>query len=210
MANRNFPNSRIYTGHVMPVLIDGNFVIGASGAVGTVKGPYIESITHLGTGLYQIKLQDNYNRYYGGWTGFVSPVTGSAIDPNAGATGSAYIITTVGDTDWTTAGVPAGVTPAVGVGFVLAAAPSAGTGRVKLVADSGISRIEVVGDSNLTLDPSSPNQGAVILMQCLQAQVPSATTQGTPIQYALANPAQGSVLGFTCYMSNSSILINGE
>lgn len=202
MANRNFANSRMYTGHVMPVLLDGSAVIGSSGAVGTVKGPYIKSVTHLATGLYQIQMQDNYNRYLGGYSGFVSPASGSAIDPASGTVGLPYIIISVGNSDWTTAGVPAGVTPAPGVGFVLAAAPASGTGTVKAVISSGIASVEVIGDSNLTSAPMGPNTvgalGAIILLACYNGSG------------ALTDPAPGSVLGFASEMSNSSILIQGE
>jgi hypothetical protein len=198
MANRNFANSRIYTGHVMPVLIDGSAVIGAAGAVGTVKGPYVKSVTHMGTGLYQIKLADNYSRYFSGSAAFVSPLSGSNVDPHTVTPGTPCVITVVGSTDWATAGVPAGVTPAPGVGLALAAQPAAGTGRVQTVGASGIMSVEAIGNQNLTLDPSSPNQGAIILFQCLN-------TSGAP-----TDPAAGSVLGFTCYLSNSSIQIQGE
>ena len=34
MANRNFANSRMYTGHVMPVLLDCNFVVDSTNGNG--------------------------------------------------------------------------------------------------------------------------------------------------------------------------------
>lgn len=206
MANRNFPNSRIYTGHVMPVLLDCNFPIGAAGAVGTVKGPFIKSVTRTGVGTYQIKMQDNYSRYYGSTHSIASPATGAAIDPNAGAVGANYIITAVGNTNWTTAGVPAGVTPAIGVGFTLAAAPAAGTGRIKTATSSGIASIEVVGDSSLTSAPNTApaTVGAIIMVQCF-----GPTAAGNTALIA-TDPANGSTLQLTFYMSNSSITIQGE
>jgi hypothetical protein len=48
MANRNFANSRIYTGHVMPVLIDCNFVVDSTNGNGlgirSLKGPYVKNV----------------------------------------------------------------------------------------------------------------------------------------------------------------------
>lgn len=64
MANRNFANSRIYTGHVMPVALDCHFNVGASGAVSSMKGAYITSVTRLGVGKYKIKANDPYNNFY--------------------------------------------------------------------------------------------------------------------------------------------------
>ena len=48
-----------------------NFVVGGSGAVGTVKGAGVASITHSGTGLYRITFEDAYNRFLSGGSGFV-------------------------------------------------------------------------------------------------------------------------------------------
>lgn len=196
----------MFTGHAFPVLLDLNFVVGSSGAVGTTKGPYIKSVTRKGVGAYEIKLSDNYNRYYGGFSGFVAPSTGSAIDPNTGTVGKAYVITTVGDTDWSTAGLSAGLTAAVGQSLILAAAPAAGTGRVKAIASAGITSIQVVGNANLMCNPSpsNGNVGAVINIQCFGN---TSTSDSTQIP---ADPAAGSVLSLAVYMSNSSLLVNGE
>lgn len=61
MANRNFPNGKaIYSQHVAPVLLDAQIVIGASGAVSSFTGKYIQSIANSGTGQYTVVLDDNY------------------------------------------------------------------------------------------------------------------------------------------------------
>lgn len=197
----------------MPVLLDVSIPIGATGAVGTISGPYVSSVTRMAAGIYQIKLQDNYSRFYLGNAQMISPITGSAADPHGLTVGTLYSITTVGNTDWATAGIPAGVTAAIGVSFVLAAQPAAGTGRMKAVSNSGIAKVELAGDPTLTISPMVANsgaQGAVILVQCLQAQIAAATTQGTPVQYAPADPTDGSVLKISMLLSNSSVTINGE
>lgn len=224
MANRNFANSRVYSGHVMPVELEVSIPIGASGAVGTIAGAYISSVTLLATGMYQIQLQDNYAGYYMGSHQFISPVTGSAlaIDSVSAAltVGAAYQITTVGtntDAAWRAIGVPAGVAIAVGVPFVALATGSGatGTGRVKAVAaGAGIDKVELIGNPNTTLAPVSATGagalGGIITIQCLQAQIGAATTQGTALQYAAANPASGSTLNLRFLLSNSSVTIGGN
>lgn len=210
MANRNFANSRIYTGHVMPVLLDCNIAIGSTGAVGTVKGPYVTSVTRLGVGAYQIKLNDNYSLAYNVMASLSVAPTGSNINLTTGLTiGQAYIITAVGTSttaNWQTAGLPAGITPAVGVGFVaITAAAGTGTGTVKAVAPSGIVTVEAVGNQSLTSAPDpAVSQGAVILIQCYGSTSSSVTT------LIPADPANGSTLFVEALMSNSSITINGE
>lgn len=224
MANRNFANSRVYSGHVMPVEIDVSIPIGSSGAVGTIAGAYISSVTKMATGMYQIKLQDNYSGYYFGGYQFISPVTGSAlaIDSVSAAltVGAAYQVTTVGnntDAAWRAVGVPAGVTIAVGVGFIALATGSgaSGTGRVKAIATgSGIDKVELISDPNYTIAPMSTTGagalGTLITLQTLQAQIGSATTQGTALQYAVASPADGSTLKLKFLLSNSSVTIGGN
>lgn len=204
MANRSFTRS-MYSLHAMPVALDCNVAIGATGAVGTIAGTGISGITRLDVGTYQIKLQDNYNRLYGLDATLQPPLTGSATDPHSETTGHVYQITTVGNTDWTTAGVPAGVTPAVGVAFLLAAQPATGTGRVKTIGVSGIQCVEIVGVTNTTIAPSgAANIGALITIQCLGATSSSVTT------LIPTDPASGSVLYVQMLLSNSSLVVQGE
>src|ERR1700691_3539946 len=91
MANRNFANSRMYTGHVSPVLIDCNFIVDSTNGNGlgirSLKGPVIENVfMHTSAplagsgnpnpepGVIVVQLADNYNRYLGGFSGEVSPL----------------------------------------------------------------------------------------------------------------------------------------
>lgn len=227
MANRNFPNSRIYTGHVMPVLLDCNFVVDSTNGNGlgirSLKGPFVAnafmhtSSTPAGgnpnpaAGTIVIQLQDNFNRSYSGFNASVSPASGSAvkIDNSAMTAGVAYIITTLGNATaakWHAIGVPAGVTPAVGVSFIAASNGGAGntlTSRVMTTAaaGSGIMSIETVGDPNLSIAPNpGANQGygASFILQCRD------------ITGAIAAPADGTVISLSFYLSNSSVLVGGE
>lgn len=227
MANRNFANSRIYTGHVMPVMIDCNFVVDSTNGNGlgirSLKGPYVQAVymhtsatpaatnPNPASGTIVVQLQDNYSRSYCGFNTIVSPASGSAvkIDNAALTPGVAYVITTLGDAlaaTWHTLGVPAGVTPAVGVSFIAASAGGSGntsTSRVmaSAAAGSGVASIETVGDPNASIAPLlSANQGfgAQFILQARD--------------YAGAGvaPADGTVISLTFILSNSSVLIQGE
>ena len=59
MANRNFP-SKIYSMHVMPIMLDLQINIGAAGAVSSFTGAGTKSVTLTAPGQYSIVLQDNY------------------------------------------------------------------------------------------------------------------------------------------------------
>lgn len=203
MANRYFTQF-FYTLHKMPVLIDCNFAIGGTGAVGTVKGPGVKAITRLAAGVYQIQFQDNYYKYFGMDFSVSSPVTGSNVNAGSFSAGTSYVITALGTTNWNAIGLPTGVTAAVGQGFV-ATGVGAGTGTAKAVAPSGIATIETLGDPSLELAPMpTTNQGASIIIQCLSATSSSVTT------LVPADPVSGTQLYLTFYLSNSSVTVQSE
>ena len=102
-----------------PVLLDLNFIVDAANPNGlgvrSVKGQGVENVfmhtsgsagkgpngylnPNPAVGLALIQLSYNYSRYYGGFSGFVSPVTGSNLAINASAltAGQPYVITSVG------------------------------------------------------------------------------------------------------------------
>lgn len=227
MANRRFTQF-FNTLHTKPVLLDCNFVIDAANGNGlgqrSLKGPGIAQVfahTSFGTpavfngvtnrvpaGFLQIFLSDNYNRYFGGFSGFVSPVSGTPILVTTGTTqGLVYIIVSVGTTtldQWQKLGLPIGITPAVGVAFVAKATTTAtGTGVIEVpaAAGAGVDEIEVIGDPNLTIVSSVasglPAANPYIIVRCMA-------------NLAVAQPADGAVAGLSFYMSSSSILIDGE
>lgn len=86
--------------------------------------------------------------------------------------------------DWQGVGVPKGVVPAVGVSFIaIAAGFSVGggsTGLVKADGISGVSSVEIIGNSDLSLGPipmsGSPNVGSWILIKFLAATSAGVTT----------------------------------
>jgi len=228
MANRNFASGgKLYSMHVMPVLLDCNFVVDSTNGNGlgirSLKGPMIQAVymhtsatpaagsPNPASGTIVVQLSDKYNRSFSGFNAIVSPVSGSAlkIDNSALTQGVAYIITTLGDAtaaQWHTLGVPAGVTPAPGVSFIAAsvgAGSNSSSSRVMATAalGSNIASIETVGDPNLSINPDptkSQGFGAQFILQCRD------------YQGALVAPADGSVLSIAFYLSNSSIQVQGE
>ena len=234
MANRR--TYQFYnTFHARPVQLDCNFVVDQANGNGlgirNLKGPGIANVymhtdhaTSNGNpnwvagnpnpqvGVILVQFQDSYARYFGGFSGFVVPVSGSPLAVTAtGANlsvGNVYIIVATGTTsaaEWVTLGVPVGVTPAVGVSFVAAATGAgAGTGFVEVPASgaSGLANnIQVIGDPNTTV---ISNTYPYMTVGCYGATNSSTTTQ------VLTAPAAGSVIGMTFVMSNSSLLVQGE
>lgn len=228
MANRNWASGgKVYSMHVSPVLLDCSFTVDVADSEGlgitNLKGPAIEAVYMHSTaatpsdlnpasGTIVVQLSDNYNRsFISGVHAIASPNSGSdvKIDNSAMTAGVAYTITTLGNATeqkWHDIGVPAGVTPAVGVSFIAASDGGSGntlTSRVQATAatGSGIASIEVVGDPNKSIAPDpSANQGfgGQIILQCRD--------------YAgsIAAPADGSVISLAFYLSNSSIQVMGE
>lgn len=236
MANRNFPSNKLYNSHVMPVLVDMQIAIGNTGAPTVSSAPLVQSVTRLAAGIYQIQLKDNYNSLLGMWADAIAPVSGSATDPHSIAANTLIQITTVGNTDWHTAGLSASITPAVGVTFYMTAQPgSATTGFAKTIGSSGVSKIELCGQMMNSNNPQ-PNNGAVIIVKCLaqSAAAPTLTMDsytpagtndsatppiftGTPavltgtisapaLSSAAADPASGSKLQIALYLNNSSVM----
>lgn len=211
----------------MPVLLDCNFIVDSANGNGlgirSLKGPFVQAVymhtsstpaagsPNPASGTIVVQLQDNFNRSYTGGHSIISPLSGSAlkIDNAALTPGVAYVITTLGDATaakWQSIGVPAGITPAVGVSFICSSAGGSvntSTSRVMATAAAGsvVASIEVVGDPNLSIAPSRlSNQtfGAQLIMQCRD------------YAGALVAPVDGSVISLSFLLSNSSVLVQGE
>lgn len=210
----------------MPVQIDCNFVVDSTNGNGlgirSLKGPYVKAVymhtsatpdplnPNPASGTILVQMSDNFNRSYTGGNAIVSPVSGTPIAILASGAaltpGVAYVIVSLGTStsaDWHTLGVPAGVSPAVGVAFIaLATGAGVGSGSVEITAaaGSGIASIETVGDPNLSISPDQSLQsyGASFILQCRD------------YAGAIAAPANGSVISLAFLLSNSSVLIQGE
>lgn len=235
MANRFFPNAgHFYSTHNVPVQIDCNFIVDHTNGNGlgirSLKGAGILNVfmntnqtpgvgngsvtnPNPAAGTILVQFVDNYNRIFTGSYSLVSPVgTPIKIDNSAMTPGVAYVITTLGDASaakWVSIGVPAGVTPAVGVAFIASTdggSVNTSTSRVAPTAAAGSAcfQIESVGDGNLSIAPNQALQpyGANVILQTRNA------TSGGVSQIAAV--ADGTVISLNFIMSNSSVLIAGE
>jgi hypothetical protein len=153
------------------------------------------------SGVILVQMNNNYNYYLGGNVGFVSPVSGSPVTSTTA--GTSYVIVSLGTTtlaQWQAAGLPAGVTPAVGVAFVATATGAiGGTGAVEAsaTAGSGITNVEVFGDAHLSNTSSIAQYGGMwILSKCFASGTQTA-------------PADGSVCGMLLTFDASSVTIDG-
>ena len=169
---------------------------GHAGATITLQSP---NNPQPAAGVIVVTLQDNYNRYLGGYAGFASPLSGSTI--TSGMTiGASYVLVTLGSSSLTqlqAAGLPVQITPAVGVSFIAAATSIAGGAAVQApaAAGSGIDHIEILGDSNLmngngNYSPGGQN-GMQLILLCYKNGV-------------LTAPANNTVIGLNIYLNNSA------
>jgi hypothetical protein len=117
--SQGYNGGRFYSFLNRPVLIDCNFVVDNSNGNGlgirNLKGSGVQNVFMHTTatpgigangqlnpnpapGLVLVQLANNYNRYAGGFSGFVSPVTGSTIAINGSAltVGNPYVIVSPG------------------------------------------------------------------------------------------------------------------
>lgn len=155
-------------------------------------------------GLIQVTLQDNYNAYLGGYSGFAAPVSGTPITISTGSSltaGHVYIIVSLGTTtqaQWQAVGLSPSIKAAVGVSFIATATSGSGTGVVEAPATAGsnIDHIEVIGDANLMNNSlgatiAGGGIGMIFQLACYKAN-------------ALTAPAAGTVIGLNFYMNDSA------
>lgn len=155
------------------------------------------------SGTIVVQLQDRYNRLFDFDFSIISPNSGaSLLVASAGLTvGVAYVITILGNTSvaqWHALGVPAGITPAVGVAFIAAATSATGTGAVQISAalGSSVASIELIGNPNLSVAPdptSTQGYAAQFIFQCRD------------YAGAIVAPAAGSIIAIDLYLSDSSV-----
>lgn len=109
-----YNGGRSYSFLNKPVLITCNFVVDSTNGNGlgvrNLKGSGVQNVfmhtsatpaagnPNPASGYALVQLANNYNRYAGGFSGFVSPTTGGSLAINASAltVGSPYVITSVG------------------------------------------------------------------------------------------------------------------
>ena len=222
---QNLPNAgHFYSNIVKPIDINIQFTVDATNGNGVkslksngyAASVYMNCSTtasaanpNPAAGLIQVQLAGNYNKYIGTSNSIRTPQTGSDIKIDNGATltiGAVYVITTLGNAtgaQWTTLGVPAGVTPAVDVSFI-AKATGAGSGntstsRVQAPATTGsaITGIETVGDPTVMINSAAATNGGMILQfRCMASGTQTA-------------PAAGSVISLRIRLDGSSTTVDG-
>jgi hypothetical protein len=161
-------------------------------------------------GIIYVTFQDNFNYYYFGTAGFVSPLSGTPISISTGSSltiGNPYTIVSLGTTttaQWVAVGVPIGTNPQIGVTFIASNTSGSGTGMVEapLATGSGVDHAEPLGDPNTTITSQAANVagvggGAYMVLQCFK-------------NTAITAPANGTVVGLSFFFSNSYIQIRGD
>lgn len=221
-APQNLPNAgHFYSNIVKPIDINLNFIVDAANGNGlgtrSVKSNgYVNNVfMHTGStpgsnngqlnpnpavGYVMITLKGNFNRYIGGFGGAIAPLTSTGTTSTT--TGNPYVITSIGTTtlaQFQAAGLPKGITPAVGAGFIaIATGAIGGSGTVGVPAASTVLSIQPVGDANQTLanSNSAANGGAMLLVSLIGAA-------------GIVTPSDGTVIGMTIRLDGSSVNIDG-
>lgn len=145
------------------------------------------------SGYILVQLASKYFGYVGGYSGWVSPLSGSNVNISSGLTQhNPYVIVSVGTStaaNWQAVGLPAGLTPTVGQAFI-ATTSSAGTGtgivQAPLATSAGVLLTDVIGDAGQSAGATS---GANILIRVLGATNSSTTT------LVATAPADNTVIG---------------
>ncbi|CAN5950594.1 unnamed protein product [Sphagnum jensenii] len=214
MANRR-DIQFMYSSHNKATVLDCSFIVDSTNGNGfgvrsfknsaRVASVYMHSTVpnslnpNPESGIIVVNLQDNYARYLSGYSGFVSPLSGSTI--TSGLTiGAPYVIVSLGSStvaQWQTAGLATTITPAIGASFIAKATSIAGGGAVQApaTAGSGIDHIEVIGDPNVMNNSSASVLGQGGGMQFIL---------GCYYNDAITAPADGTTIGLNFYLNNSA------
>lgn len=234
MANRSFANSRMYTGHVMPVLLDCSFVVDSTNGNGlgirSLKGPYVQNVfmhttatpglgnanpmfpgifptnPNPAVGNIIITMQDNYSKAYIGGFSIISPLGALVVITGGLVIGAVYVIAIVGD---------ATLADWAAVGLPAGIPPAVGASFVASSAGAGASVITRValtaaaGSGIAQMEVVGDSNTAI-------APLPASTfgarfiIQTRSYANALAAPVDGTVIALSFLLGNSSVLVGGE
>ena len=214
MANRNWLSQKLYQMEAYPVLVSCTFTVDSTAPAGvtnltggTVQAVYMNSSAPSSAnpnpvaGVIQIRLQDNYSKLLGVSAMVQEPPSGTPL--TSVSLGVPYLITSVGTTtlaQWQAKGLPAGVTPAVGVMFIATAAGAlGGTGEVQTGLDVQAPEISLAGVANANLQRSNSmvNGGAILTLITRAAGSVTALRDGTVVRVNML-------------LSNSSVQVQGQ
>lgn len=224
MAKRRFTSQFLYQFEAFPVLLTSTFKVDstAPNGVTNLQGEGISAIymnssapsaanPNPAAGIILVQLQDSYFRSLGLFSSFSSPQTGSDLTSTvANVTNVISVLGTATLAQWQAVGLPKGVVPKVGVGFIAtSAAAIGGSGAVKIVlaTGSGITNLEYA---------SGPSAGVAETAK-LAAPLPPVGSQagGQIILRAYKNsvltaPASGTFIHLGMLLSNSSVTVAGQ
>lgn len=188
----------------------GSITIGGTGSVATSSSGTggLASVTRLGTGVYQIKFQDNFYSYVKSEFNWQSGTAGANVGDGTFVASTVYQIVTVGDTDWGGLGLPSGYGTAAGMAFVASGTgDGAKTGVAKAIstAGSGIVKVDVVQSASAYLTNTKPNMntGTAGLGSSIIIFTLGASGTDTMVM-APANPTAGAILNFEVVFRDSS------
>lgn len=186
--------------------IYGGIQFGANGTVasGSSGGAGVYSVSKLATGVYQIKLQDNYAAVISQTYAMHSGVSAAEVNVASLTSSAAYQIAVVGNSTWSTVGLDADYTAAVGQAFVANNVAGSGTGTAKLLVPSGIDSVESLRNTSGLLTNGSPNlgKGSSILFQTLANQ---SSGSGVIQTMTPTNPVASSTMTYVLWYKDSSV-----
>jgi hypothetical protein len=225
VANRDWSSAgKLYSMYSYPVLVSCNFIVDSTNSNGlgirNLKGPTVKNVFMQTTatpakgnpnpfpGTMIVQLADNYNSLISllSATAIASIDDGSNISIDSGTLdpGQSYVISVLGDAtidEWIAAGLPRGITPAVGVPFIATSTgtgPGTSTSRVGFPTNIGnISDWYVLGDPDLTLSAANVNS-------------PDFKSQIILTSEGFQNPSDGTTFGISFLLSNSGVTVGGQ
>lgn len=239
MANQprqNLPNAgHFYSNLVKPVKLDLSFIVNPTDTAGLgitslKSNGYVQNVfmhtsatpgsnngqlnPNPAVGLALICLRNNFNAFLG-LSGSITSTgqTSTKIDNSALVAGNAYVISTLGNASlavWQAVGVPAGVTPAVGVSFIAISdggSANTSTSRVMVPNPSGIFRIESFGNPILTQNSNIySNSGQSLIVQML---APTLSTGAYVAPLIPTAPVAASLVNLSLCFDGSSVTVDG-
>jgi len=195
MANSRFYQF-LYSKDAMLTRISGSFITAGDGSVASFSGKGIEGIHarpgNTPAGVYYVELLENYNQVVGFDFWVQQGTTGAPVTAGAFVTGTAYVINTVGTTDWGAIGYYTEDFSVVAGGVFIATGAGSGTGTATALASSGVANIELL-PCQAMLQNHKQNEGSLLVINCFD--------------YAGARvaPAAGSVTTVDMYLRNSTV-----
>lgn len=157
-------------------------------------------------GFAMVRFKNNFTYYLGGVNGQINPLTSTST--TSLTAGHVYVITSLGTTtaaQWSTVGLPPGLTPMVGQAFVAAAtAAIGGTGTAGIPGVPTATAVTVVGDPNTEISNAAvaTNAGAIVMLQF------AAPTNSSTTTLVAAAPADGTVVGLQFCFDGSATYVN--